>query len=90
MNIKKIVKAEMPNRPLESCKANGHEVFVGMQVSLHKKPGRRAGKYQVGQIELDRTEQVLISVYQGNGTWHYIRPEAIKTVHVKTRAEKKT
>lgn len=90
MNQKKILKSTPTvNTKLESAKVNGYDVFVGMQVTLHKGP-RRAGKYQIGRIELDKCGKLLLSVYQGNNSWHFVRPEAIKTVHVKTRAARKT
>lgn len=70
---------------LTEVKINNRNLRKGMEVTLPKAPGRRAGRYRFDWAE-QVGEDLLLNVYgpiSGKGIAHYrtVRADAVRTVH---------
>lgn len=67
---------------------NGRKLITGMEVSLPRSPGRRAGRYRFDWAE-DGLNDTILSVYGpirgANPHYRLVNASVVKTVHVKTK-----
>lgn len=74
---------------LEEISVNGRKLHSGMEVTLPKSVGRKAGRYRFDWAERDSSGNLILNVYgplRAHAIPHYRLAAAslVKTVHVKT------
>lgn len=85
MNQKRLGRGPPTVEKLPEVVIDGVTVKVGQYVTLKARPGRPGGRYALVQVEIDRTDQLLLSVQRGNEPWHYVRVEALSPIRKKRR-----